>query len=106
MPNSQPSNAPSETPADAREEASVARQVADGSGEDAPGGGGLGGQAAADRLGGSGRTPRGTAPNAPIDVATPPSAGTHELGEGRGAERDAQVEASQADAPEPHPSSL
>lgn len=36
--------------------------------DDTPGGGGLGGMAAADPLGGSERTPRGTSPNAPVDA--------------------------------------
>ena len=65
MPNNQPNTA-TELPTDAREDATAAAVLHDERMDDTPGGGGLGGLAAADPLGGSARAPSGTSPNAPI----------------------------------------
>ncbi|WP_374942987.1 hypothetical protein [Sphingomonas sp.] len=66
MPTNDPSNA-TDVPQDAREEATPGAVLNDADVDDSPGGGGLGGAAAANALG-SGRTPGGASPNAPIDT--------------------------------------
>lgn len=99
MPTNQPSSAPDDLPVDARDPATPGAVLNDDRLDKAPGGGGLGGQGAADPLEGSARTPRGTAPNAPIDVPTPDT-GT-DASPLAGAE--ARVRATESDTPEPHP---
>ena len=67
MPTNQPNTA-SEVPADAHEDATAAAVLHDEQMDHVPGGGGLGGPAAANPLGGSDRTPVGASPDAPIDT--------------------------------------
>ncbi len=83
MPTNQPSSAPDALPADARDDATAAAVLHDERMDDTPGGGALGGAAAADRLGGSGRAPEGSSPNAPVtppdsDVTLPDGTATRE----------------------------
>ena len=96
MPTDQPSNAPDATPKPNDHE-TAANVLQDESLDMPAGGGGLGGASAADSLGGSGRTPSGTSPNAPIDTGV--------SADGEAAAAEARVQASQTDAAEPHPSS-
>ena len=67
MPTDQPSNAPDELPADARDDAAPGAVLADERFDTTPGGGGLGGSSAAEALGGADRA-GGTGPGAPIDT--------------------------------------
>lgn len=93
MPTQQPSSAPDDAPRP-HDADTPARVLSDPAGDAIPGGGGLGGAAAADPLGGSGRTPTGTAPNAPIDVPVPHS------GSDAAGEAEARVRASVTDVSE------
>lgn len=97
MPTDQPSNAPDAI--EPREDASVASVLADGSLDQPPGGGGMGGASA----GGQGAPSAGTVPNAPIDVPIP--AGATDAGMAPSADAQARHEATANPAPEPHPAS-
>lgn len=94
MPTEQPSSAPDDTPRP-NDADTAAKVLHDDALDTTPGGGGLGGASAADPLGGSARTPSGTAPNAPIDVPAPHSGSDAE------AEAEARVAASGTDVSEP-----
>ena len=97
MPTEQPTSAPDMAP-QPNDRETAAKVLHDDSLDTPAGGGGLGGASAADPLGGSARTPSGTAPNAPIDVGIDGDSDA-------AAAAEARVQASQADPVEPHPSS-
>lgn len=94
MPTEQPNNAAdTDLPADARDPESAAAVLRDEQLDDAPGGGGLGGLAAASGApGGSGPAPGGTSPNSPIDVPIPAST-LDEGGQNPSATREARDQA-------------
>lgn len=91
----EPNNA-QDVPEAPREEGSAAAILSGAQMDGAPGGGGLGGASAADVLSGSGRTPAGTAPNAPIDTGV-------DAGD-RDADAEARVQAVDGNEAEGHPS--
>lgn len=95
MATSEPNNA-QDVPETPREEGSAAAILSDPQMDSAPGGGGLGGASAADVLSGSGRTPAGTAPNAPIDTGV-------DAGD-RDADAESRVQAVDGNEAEGHPS--
>lgn len=68
MPTDQPNSAPDDLPETPRDDATAATVLHDENLDDAPGGGGLGGAAASNPLGGSARAPGGASPNSPIDT--------------------------------------
>ncbi|WP_298090237.1 hypothetical protein [uncultured Sphingomonas sp.] len=94
MATNEPNNA-QDVPETPREEGSAAAILSDAQMDSAPGGG-LGGASAADVLSGSGRTPGGTAPNAPIDTGV-------DAGD-RDADAEARVRAVDGNEAEGHPS--
>ena len=99
MPTEQLNTAPDALPEDARDAATPGAVLNDTDPDKTPGGGGLGGAAAAQTPDGNGTKPSGTSPNSPIDVpvptgGTPPSA-----------EAEARREKVADGASEPHPAS-
>ena len=99
MPTDQPSNAPDSIGTDAREGDTAAAVLHDDAPELNPGGGGMRGPAGADRLAGEGAAPRGTTPNAPIDI------GMASPDDDTSAEAESRTEATQAPPTEPRPAS-
>ena len=71
MPDSKPNNAPDEAPDRVRDDRSAAAVLNDADLDKTPGGGGLGGQAAASSVTGSLRGSHGASPNTPGGAPVP-----------------------------------
>jgi hypothetical protein len=105
MPTDEISNAPEKTPDTPRDDRTAAAVMNDEDKATRPGGGGLFGGSAGDRLGESQRTPAGSAPNHPSDTPVPEPRAEGTRPEDREAELEARHRAAEDEPPEPHPSS-
>jgi hypothetical protein len=105
MPDSTPSNAPEEAPDRVRDETSAAAAMRDADLDKTPGGGGLGGDAAAEPVAGSLRGSRGASPNTPGGAAVPePEIDGRSADPGTGhATADAKIDDGSAVTDDPYP---